>query len=270
MVNVVAYAIMFFARPPINCRVFNLSLNDPERVADTPKRQSIWAENLDTVARDLKVVIVLAAGNCYRRTGRNDEAERTLADYPSYVLEEENRLCDPASASICITVGSLAEEGLGGRGPFGAADLRRPIAGNNEISPFSRRGPGFRGAIKPEFVEIGGNHVFQGTAGTRTVGDDGVAMFSHEPISSSLFTFGVGTSYAAPRLARTAALLEHQLRTDLRTEPQANLVKAVLAQAAKWPSELAAQAAAGKLGAEPKNIAGFGHCSAGRAALLIA
>jgi hypothetical protein len=255
----VSEAISYFVRPPYNCRVFNISLYDPDYIVEAPERQSTWAENLDTLARDLKVTIVLAAGNRFRHTGTHDEAEHVLTAYPSYLLEEDNRLVDPASASLCITVGSIAEEGLGDRGGIGHADIRRPIAQRGEVSPFSRRGPGYRGALKPEFVEVGGNHVFQGTAGARSIGDDGVVLFCHEPYTRGLFTFAAGTSYAAPQLTRTAALVEHQLRNDLKAEPHANLVRAMLAQAAEWPEELSLQAQDGRIGDRLKDLAGFGR-----------
>jgi hypothetical protein len=151
----------------------------------------------------------------------------------------EARLSDPATAAIAITVGALVEHEVpAARRGTGATDLIRPLGKSAEPSPFTRVGPGLGKAVKPEFVEYGGNLVWEGTANThrRIWHDDGVSVMSFErEHTKRLFAFDFGTSYAAPRLARIAALLWHKLHADLGKAPHPNLVRAVLATAASVP-----------------------------------
>jgi hypothetical protein len=62
--------------------------------------------------------------------------------------------------------------------------------------------------------------------------------FSHQP-TQRLFSYDVGTSFAAPRVARLAALSHYQLKEQLKEEPHPNLVRAVLANSASIPPETA-------------------------------
>ena len=46
------------------CRIINISLGDMHRIPYDGGRVSSWAATLDTLARELDIVIVLSAGNC--------------------------------------------------------------------------------------------------------------------------------------------------------------------------------------------------------------
>jgi hypothetical protein len=135
-------------------------------------------------------------------------------------------------------VGAIAEHDspafpLGRR----SEEIARTIAVANEPTPTSRIGPGLNGAIKPEFVAPGGNLEFRGVSNARQVYDDeglAVMSFCNEP-TRSLFDFGIGTSFAAPHVSRSAAILLQSLREQFGEEPDANLVRAVLASAAELP-----------------------------------
>jgi subtilisin family serine protease len=231
-------AIGTFKKPPHACRVFNLSLGT--LLPANSGRQSTWAEALDVLAREEQVVIVVSAGNNRSvLTGNAKEAEAVLKNHPSQLRTPEARLSDPATAAIAITVGALVEHEVPAarRGP-GAADLIRPLGKIAEPSPFTRVGPGLGKAVKPEFVDYGGNLVWEGTANThrRIRHEDGVSVMSFErEHTTRLFAFDFGTSYAAPRLARIAAILWHRLHADLGKAPHPNLVRAVLATAASVP-----------------------------------
>ena len=61
--------------------------------------------------------------------------------------------------------------------------------------------------------------------------------FSFKP-AQSLFSFNVGTSFAAPLVARIEALVWNRLREVLEEEPDPNLVRAVLATSAAVPQSL--------------------------------
>ncbi len=60
---------------------------------------------------------------------------------------------------------------------------------------------------------------------------------SHLPLDG-LFAYDIGTSLAAPAVARQAATLWHTLRDYIGAEPQPNLVRAVLATASDIPEPL--------------------------------
>ncbi len=241
IINQMREAIDIFRQQPYDCRVFNLSLGSGMPVfASATSRQSLWAEELDLLARERKVVLVVSAGNHDEAYGVNaSDAETALRSYPGLLFNSLTGLCDPATAAIALTVGSLAQHNT----PAIAAgssngDIARPLAGVDEPSPFTRIGPGINGAIKPEIVHYGGNLVFTGFGSSvrRIDQEPGTAVmsFSHQP-TQQLFSYDRGTSFAAPRVARLAALIEHGLRADLGERPTPNLIRAVLASTADIP-----------------------------------
>jgi len=243
IVNQMRRAITTFRSAPHNCRVFNLSLgSSTPAFGDGIERQTIWAESLDLLARELKVLLIVSAGNFNEIFANNRaDAETVLTQYPNYLLHPSARISDPATAGIPVTVGAISEHDVAAiRRGVGATDISQPIARRNQAAPFTRVGHGINGAIKPEFVDYGGNAVFRGTGNQRTVGRDrgvDVMSFSHQPLRQ-LFAYDVGTSFAAPAVARNAAILWHHLRRSLSLEPDPNLVRAVMASAAYVPSEI--------------------------------
>jgi len=147
-------------RADYGCRLFLLSLGDTK--ANLPKgRVGPWAATLDALARELDVLIVVSAGNRSRpRPFGVPAAEELVTVYPTYLLESENRLAEPAGAANVMTVGAVA----GGTG----LDARhekdahvRPITHEwGEPSPFTRIGPGAGGTRKPDVIDLGGTVVF--------------------------------------------------------------------------------------------------------------
>jgi hypothetical protein len=240
-VQQVLQAISIFKKPPYNCRVFNLSLGTKEPALSGPgSKQSLWAEALDVIARDENVLLVVSAGNCLAAvTDDPARAEEMLNGYPHYLLGREFQLCDPATAASPLTVGALSRLATPGLQRNGRADdLARCIAQPRQPAPFTRLGPGINRAVKPELVADGGNLVFQGYGPTRRVAKDhgcSVLSLSHEP-TRRLFAFDVGSSLAAPQVARLAAILWHRLET-VGEGPDPNLVRAVLAATASVPTE---------------------------------
>lgn len=63
------------------------------------------------------------------------------ADSLGEVLDDDTRISAPADSMLGITVGAIA----GKEHPLS-------LSGVNEISPYSRRGPGFAGFTKPDLV----------------------------------------------------------------------------------------------------------------------
>jgi subtilisin family serine protease len=212
------------------CRVFVIALADRRRIYDGGK-VGTWAATLDELARELDVVIVVAAGNRHPRGG--NRLEQAVTEYPRYLLEDANRFFEPAGALNVITVGALAHgEGLDAER---ADDVRvRPITKLHEPAPFSRVGPGPGGATKPDVVEIGGTLIFDPVVarlrGGEDVGSAGVLTLFHSYLDR-LFTAGSGTSYAAPRVAFSAA----QILTRF-PQASANLVRALIVGSAEIPA----------------------------------
>lgn len=241
-------AIERFLREPYNCRVFNLSLGSSDVVLNgTNRRQSLWAEALDTLARKHKVLLVVSAGNnqeIYANTPA--DAERILQNYPQYLFDAEAGLSDPATAAIALTVGSLSQFAAPAmRLGTDAGDFVRAVTSVNEPSPFTRTGLGINRAIKPDLVHYGGNLLFEGFGNNvrrvRTENPNagtGVMSFSHQPLDR-LFSFRIGTSQAAPQVARIAALVWRQLEAAVDDDLDPNLIRAVLANAASVPEAAA-------------------------------
>jgi Subtilase family len=211
------------------CRVFVVALADRRRVFDGGK-VGTWAATLDELARELDVVIIVSSGNRIPRGG--NRLEQAVTEYPRYLLEDANRLFEPAGALNVITVGALAHgEGLD---PDRADDVSvRSITRLHEPAPFSRIGPGPGGATKPDVVEIGGTLIFDPVVarlrGGEDVGSAGVLTLNYNYLDR-LFTAGSGTSYAAPRVAFSAA----QILTRF-PQASANLVRALIVSSAEIP-----------------------------------
>jgi Subtilase family len=246
-------------RADFGCRIFVISLGDL-RARNEPGRVGPWAATLDELARELDVLIFVSAGNRCPRGGA--AVEQAVTEYPAYLLEPGNRLCEPAGAANIITVGALANGT--GLGPRHAEDAHvRPITNAMEPSPFSRSGPGAGGIRKPDFVDIGGTLVFDAPSatlqGAPRFPEAGVITLNHEFLRQ-LLTSGHGTSYAAPMLANKAAYL-------LQRFPWAtsNLIRALLAGAAALP--IASTNALAALGADARaRICGNGLVDKLRAA----
>jgi hypothetical protein len=262
ILNQMRDAIRVFKRPPHDCRVFNLSLGTREP-ADTNK-QSPWAEALDILAREEQVLLVVSAGNNHTIFTNNPlEAEMVLKKHPQQLLQPEARLADPATAAIPLTVGALVEHAsVGVRHGVASGDIVKCLGKVAQPSPFTRVGPGLADSVKPDFVDFGGNVVWQGTGNSRREirAEPGVSVMSFaREYTKGLFAFDVGTSYAAPRVARTAALVWQRLRHDLGREPHPNLVRAVLATAASVP-EASRRLIEEKLGVESvTHVCGYGQ-----------
>jgi hypothetical protein len=214
------------------CRVINLSLGDRLLSPYNGGRATPWTAELDALAREHDVVIVVSAGNARWPWGeRNAEI---LASYPTYLTSDENRLVDPAIAANVLTVGAIANANGLRDDPDDGVQVRL-VAERNQPSPITRSGPGVGGAIKPDLVDYGGTVVFDGhvnrllqgthwpSAGVLTLNDDYLR---------SLFTAASGTSYAAPLVAYKAAQIVRRF-----PRASANLVRALLGLSAELPIE---------------------------------
>lgn len=174
------------------------------------------------------MVFVISAGNLPYEPG---SGEQLRANYPNYLLNEEARIIEPATSAIALTVGSLSL----GRGSLQYSEdaQRNSVARiKGYPSPFTRRGFGVDGMIKPDLVDFGGDFVIDGS---RVIDNEpGVSILTLAKNSaSSMFRAYCGTSFAAPRVANIAAQLFTQF-------PNAtpNLIKALIVNSATLPNEI--------------------------------
>lgn len=220
------------------CRIFVIALGDRTKIVEGGK-VGPWAQTLDELVRELDVVIIVAAGN--RQPRRGLKVEEAVSDYPAYLLEESNRLCEPAGGMNIVTVGSIAHgNGLSAHAVENVGI--RAITEAFEPSPFSRAGPGVRGAIKPDFTDIGGTLIYNGPTAALQGGEvrpeAGVISLHYRPIDR-LFASRSGTSHAAPLVAFKASQILARF-----PDSSANLVRALLAGSASIPEETTRRLAA--------------------------
>jgi hypothetical protein len=208
------------------CRVFSLSLGD-DNLPYAGGKVSPWAAILDTLARDLNVLIVVSAGNFTYQPRPGEFADAHVNEFPRYLLNDDAKIIEPATAAIALTVGALAH--CANLPPNRPVEMR-PISSEQEPSPFTRAGPGLGGAIKPELCEIGGNKAYDGTVRQiRCLNELSVVSMNREYLQR-LFTTDVGTSLAAPRVAHMAARL-----IESYPDASANLLRALLVSSAVVP-----------------------------------
>ncbi|HAO9126986.1 TPA: S8 family peptidase [Escherichia coli] len=168
---------------PEGMRVINLSLN-PEAMTDQ-NGYSPYAAILDELADKHDVIFVISAGNLEGAKARNrwpDLATPALQQLATYRQLGSDRIYVPGETARNITVGALE--------PLDDKGITRPAR-------YSRRGPATSAGIKPDFAHVGG------------------CLATLKPLRS-LNHFGIlvaeeGTSYAAPLVAKTIAILNHRI-----------------------------------------------------------
>ncbi len=213
-------------------RIFNHSIN-----ADAPcrrKHMSAWAAEIDRLSNEHDILVIQSIGNLRpsHPAPKAGVAELLASGkaYPAYLGEECCRLANPAQSLQALTVGSVAYN------VYEHEDWRSFASRTGEPSAFSRCGLGIWDSIKPEVVEFGGD--FLRTPGnTPSVSAPVHAKECYPPLVRSTLHGGpafdrddVGTSYAAPKVARIAARLQAVL-----PEESCLLYRALIVQSARWP-----------------------------------
>lgn len=217
-------------------RVFNISITETD--AYSGPHVSLLTERLDELIRELGLVVVIAAGNhgVQQATRTMASGQHVLTGYPAYTLEETARIAEPSPAALALTVGSIARsdapQTLSGVARVGD----QAIAGIEELSPFSRTGPGAFKGVKPDVVDYGGNWVLN-DAGLLEGQNPGVGVISlGANAAGRLFAVATGTSFAAPRVARLAADV-----WEAYPHASPNLVRALVAIGSRVPTAIEAQ-----------------------------
>ncbi|HVC06994.1 MAG TPA: S8 family peptidase [Solirubrobacterales bacterium] len=228
-------------------RVINLSIAD--RVSFSGPHLSLWSERMDELARELDVLIVVAAGNQLARD--LPDGQSILDAYPDYLLEDGCRVAEPGAGANMLTVGSVARFAAPQRADGRQLPGDRAVAQEGEPSPFTRAGPGAAGGIKPDVLHHGGNWAFNDVDLVET-NDFGLSAISTKGGGEQPY-FGVanGTSYAAPLVTRVAAKILNRYPTS-----RANLLRALIGVSARpllLPDSLD--------GRKRRRLAGYGSLS---------
>lgn len=219
----------------LGCRIFNISFGDAQQPYDGKHVKGL-AVVLDELARKHNILFVVSAGN-YR--GSDTLPADWLADYPGYLFDQEARIIDPAPSLNSITVGSIARYDKDSYSTRYPRDINhQPIARVNELSPFTRTGPGPNRAIKPDLVDYGGNvSIDLRTGGEPRFNpvDPNIAEIAlkHTYVGDRLFLPLIGTSFAAPKVAHIAGRLLNEY-----PDASANLVRALLLLHASHPENV--------------------------------
>lgn len=237
------------------CKIVNISLGDLKSPYQGGK-VGTWAAVLDEISRSLDILIVVSAGNRCPRSGM--AVEEGVTSYPEYLLEDNNRILEPAGGINVLSIGSMSQH-HGINNAIGQYVSNRPIAYQSEPSPFTRVGPGVAGMIKPDLVDFGGTMVYDPTIGRLRSGDDvssaGVITLNHRFLER-LLRSGAGTSYSAPMIANKAAYILRRL-----PNASANLLRALLVSSAVVPTALSDRFGHVISDDELRHIYGNGHPS---------
>ena len=174
-------------------RVFNLSIN-----AQSPQGADSYgymARRLDEIAQKYDAIFVISAGNLSPAESRVEWHPKVDQALASLAADTRGFLAEPGESLHNVSVSALNPPNLGGQVPYA-------------LARYSRRGPGLRGATKPDFAHIGGSGtpLANGGHGLRSVNGTGMVVTD------------CGTSYAAPLVARRMADLNALIEGDVTRE----------------------------------------------------
>lgn len=204
--------------------------------ASRPGYMSSWAATLDQLCADRDVLVVQAAGNL-TLTGSNAQpgvTEHFVSGrrYPDYLGMRSSRIANPAQSLHALTVGSIGAASL-------RSDTWRTVSGAQQVSAFSRCGPGIWNSIKPEVVEYGGDYGIDEREPVR-LGMPPALREAYPELVRATATGGpaydrdeCGTSFAAPKVAYIAAQVAKELRNESALHHRALLVNS-----ARWPEAM--------------------------------
>jgi hypothetical protein len=210
-------ALQAVVRTSPDVRVFNLSFDSVPlaQLQSQPvklREHLILAQELDNFIFENDVLMIVAAGNSEPGISPN-------APYPRHYSDANWELGAFARSFNSLTCGAYVSQ-------LSASGLVKQIGWP---SPFCRVGPGFGGSPKPDFSASGGNVTanYAPAPGLGVWGLDATGAWLEKS----------GTSYAAPLLAREAALALRSLESvcEPGARPYAATVRAFLATTAIEP-----------------------------------
>lgn len=181
------------ARENHGVRIFNLSIN---AISDVERhRYSIYAARLDQISDAYGVIFVNSAGNLEPGEGRTPWQKKPIEVVRYFASRTQaDTIYKPSESVRSISVGAL--------NPPGSAHIERAP------TVYTCRGPGLQVGVKPDVAAYGG------AGGVGPGGSTGLSSISPSGVKQDV----VGTSYAAPLVARTLAGLDVETRGGLATE----------------------------------------------------
>jgi hypothetical protein len=209
------------------CRVLNLSFGlDPH-----DGFLSVYAAELDALAREYGVLFVVSSGNV--SPAERFGAAPTRSDYAAHLLNESHpAVRSPAEALNVLTVGGITPD----EDPYPPNATRKLVAPKRGPSPFCRHG-GIKNVVKPELVELAGNLAYDPLTRNWIDNDPGLRVVTTSPrfATDALLGFASGSSFSAPKVAFLAARL-----VERYPDASPNLLRALLVQSARLPAGVAA------------------------------
>jgi hypothetical protein len=146
-------------------RVINLSVGDGHR--PFAGELSPWARLLDWLSYKYKVLFIVSSGNCAddlvlnlaheSLQGLTREAQASASMLALVQQDMHRRVLAPAESVNALTVGASYSDAS----TFAPVPGRYALFAEGGVAPYSRIGPGFRRAIKPEVLLPGGRVLYR-------------------------------------------------------------------------------------------------------------
>ena len=185
-----------------------------------------------------------------------------MDQYPEYLFNKEFpefNLINPATSALALTVGSIASSPRIAPNSYSGSrndEIFTAVAAEHQHSPFTRTGPGINDMVKPELVDYGGNLVLSQESGHISVSNGGKIPVLSSQYPNKLFSFGFGSSFSAPKVARSCALVSNSY-----PDKSANFIKNLVLQSAEYPEPINKEfwQAKNKEDAEQKRLMTIGY-----------
>lgn len=209
----------------IPTKIFNHSIGESKPCE--MKHMSAWAAEIDRQSYQHDVLFVQAAGNI--PTSIISSYWQAGYPYPKYLDRELCRISDPAQSLQALTVGSVSEN------EWKTKDVIS-LGRRNEVSSFSRSGPGIWDVVKPEVVEYGGTQAYvKASNPPEFITPPNVCpeLIRTSPEGPAFSQDTIGTSFSTPKVTYIASQIE-------KVFPQAPalLYRALIVQSARWNQNL--------------------------------
>lgn len=209
----------------IPTKIFNHSIGESKPCE--MKHMSAWAAEIDRQSYQHDVLFIQAAGNI--PTSIISSYWKAGYPYPKYLERELCRISDPAQSLQALTVGSVSENDWKTKDVYS-------LGRRNEVSSFSRSGPGIWDVVKPEVVEYGGTHAYVKASNPpefTTPPNVCPELIRTSPEGPAFSRDAIGTSFSTPKVTYIASQIE-----KIFPQSPALLYRALIVQSARWNQTL--------------------------------